>query len=165
MFVAKSSDNKEGVYLVSKNDRSDLVEQMKEVLSDNVKIYFKALGYHWNVKGVDFPEYHRLFGKIYEEVYDATDSIAENILFLGSDAPYMLSEFQSRSSIQDASVVNTPVSMMSDLLVSFETYLMCLNKALVLATMANEQGLINFLSGLIDSNQKWVWQLRSSLQS
>lgn len=162
MFVRKSSDYKEGVRPVVKVASPQLVDALKEVLSDTVVLYFKALGYHWNVKGADFSQYHSLFEEIYEDLGGAIDPTAENILVLGANAPYSLMDYHMMSSVKDSVVGNDPMSMARDLLLGHEQILMCLNRALGVATMADEQGLINFLAGRIEKTQKWIWQLKSS---
>lgn len=162
MFVQKSSDNKEGIRPVTKVATQQLIDALKRVLSDEVKFYFKAHGYHWNVKGADFSQYHELFAEIYEDVYGAIDPTAENILKLGSDAPFKLMDFQMYSSIQDTTVGSEPNAMAVDLLSANEQMVSCLNNAFGIANNENEQGIANFLAERIDMHQKWGWQLRSS---
>jgi len=41
----------------------DLNEELTELLADVISFYFRAHGAHWNVKGADFSEYHKLFQK------------------------------------------------------------------------------------------------------
>jgi hypothetical protein len=38
-----------------------------------------------------------------------------------------------------------------------------LNNSFATANSANEQGIANFIAERIDSTQKWMWQLRSSV--
>ena len=46
----------------------DLIKAMKIAFSSEFSYYLKAHFYHWNVEGADFSQYHKLFGKIYEEI-------------------------------------------------------------------------------------------------
>ena len=47
----------------------DLVQSLRGLLCDTVTIYFRAHGYHWNVEGEDFSQYHMLFEQIYEDIW------------------------------------------------------------------------------------------------
>ena len=42
----------------------EMVESAKVVMADTFRFYLRAHGYHWNVEGSDFLEYHQLFEKI-----------------------------------------------------------------------------------------------------
>ena len=77
----------------------ELVGCLKTLLSDVVTFYFKAHGYHWNVIGSDFPQYHGLFGDLYEEVHGAVDNIAEQIRQLDSFSPGTLQRMKELSKI------------------------------------------------------------------
>ena len=43
--------------------------------------------YHWNVEGINFKEYHKLFGDMYEDVSGSIDTIAELIRTLDKYVP------------------------------------------------------------------------------
>jgi starvation-inducible DNA-binding protein len=78
-----------------------LIKSLKVLLSDVVTFYFMSHGYHWNVEGSDFSQYHDLFGDIYEDVYPSIDSIAENIRKLDDYAPFSLQKFIDHFSTRD----------------------------------------------------------------
>lgn len=141
-----------------------LVQALKVMLADGFTLYTRAHGFHWNVKGIEFSQYHDLFLQIYEDTYSGIDPTAENILKMGSDAPYRLPEFVSLRTIDDTTTVNNPLAMAADLLAANEQFCMTLNKVFAEATLADEQGVINFVAGRIDAHQKWSWQLRASLE-
>jgi starvation-inducible DNA-binding protein len=147
----------------------DVVEPMsinvlEKLLSDVVSMYFRAHGYHWNVKGQDFSQYHELFGEIYDDIYDSIDPLAENILKLGYDAPFNLGDFMKMRSIEDSEVdLHTPQALAHDLYMVNEMLVEEYKRAFSTLEAANEQGVADFLASRIDAHQKWSWQLRSSL--
>jgi len=146
------------------NQVPDLNEELNQLLADVVSFYFRAHGAHWNVKGADFSEYHKLFLKIYEDVYESIDPIAENLRKLGSVAPFTLTSFLTLRSIDDAStILQDPIALANDLLVANDMILDELSDAFDCATNYNQQGIANFLAGRIDSHQYWKWQLTVSL--
>jgi DNA-binding ferritin-like protein len=139
-------------------------ETLNKLLSDVISFYFRAHGYHWNVTGEDFSEYHELFGEIYEDVYSSIDPIAENIRKLGFFPPINLTDFISLRSIQDSDVdMTSPKALAASLLMANEDLVEELQYAFGVFNAANEQGICNFLAERIDHHQKWSWQLSSSL--
>jgi HK97 family phage prohead protease len=146
------------------NQVPDLNEELTELLADVVSFYLRAHGAHWNVKGADFSEYHKLFQKIYEDVYESIDPIAENLRKLGSIAPFTLASFMALRCLEDApTILQDPIALANDLLTANDMILDELSDAFDCASMYNQQGVANFLAGRIDSHQYWKWQLTVSL--
>ena len=141
-----------------------LVEELKTTLADAVVLYLRAHGYHWNVEGPDFREYHGLFEEIYSDVYGSVDSIAESIRKMGDYAPYRLERLTALRTLAEESVEPNTKDMTEDLLKANEAMVDRLNVAFKAATDENEQGIANFLAERIDAHQKWCWFLRASLK-
>lgn len=139
-----------------------LISALRMVVSDGVTLSYLAQGFHWNVSGPDFPQLHELFEEIYEDVYGGIDPCAENIRKLGGQAPFLLSEFQRLSSIDQ---IGTPIDapgMVRTLYTANRQMLYTVRDAFAIATTVNEQGVADFLAGRIDSQQKWDWMLRET---
>jgi starvation-inducible DNA-binding protein len=136
---------------------------LKGLLADVFIFYLKAHGYHWNVEGPDFSQYHELFGEVYEDVYGSIDPIAENIRKLDDAAPFRMERLMKMAKIEDkASSSNNAKSLAKDLLAHNDKLIEQLNKAFDVAVEEKEQGIANFLADRIDMHQKWSWQLRAS---
>jgi starvation-inducible DNA-binding protein len=78
-----------------------VAKTLAALLSDVVTAKFILQGYHWNVLGPDFGEYHEFFGELYEDVESSVDPLAENILKAGFPAPYLLADFLEMSCIKE----------------------------------------------------------------
>lgn len=139
-----------------------LVKALKVLVSDVVTFYFMAHGYHWNVEGSDFSQYHALFSEIYEDAYGSIDPIAENIRKLDDYAPFSLQKFLDLRTLDFKDVQPNPKAMAKSLLTANESLLKSLKKAFDEAQKKDEQGIMNFLADRIDNHQKWSWQLRAS---
>lgn len=137
----------------------ELVGCLKTLLSDVVTFYFKAHGYHWNVEGDDFPQFHEFFAAIYEDAYGSIDPIAENIRKCGDYAPFRLERFIEYRTVTDSNVMPEEVNMSQDLYASNAQVLATLYRAFECATRENRQGIANFIAERIDSHEKWQWQL------
>ena len=144
---------------------SALTDDLKTLLADSVTMYFVAHGYHWNVEGADFSQYHALFEAIYEDVYSSIDPIAEDLRKLGEYAPFTLSKFIDMRTVESKEVAPNPKAMAKALLKINDGVIETINKAFESATEANEQGIANFLAERDDMHKKWRWQLTASTKS
>jgi starvation-inducible DNA-binding protein len=138
-----------------------LIEIMRKVLADSYAFQLKANNYHWNVEGPDFPQYHKFLGKLYEEVFDATDDIAEQIRALNAYAPGSFTRFLELTDIEDELLIPSGLEMISRLNTDNEKILTTLNLAFKLANELDKQGLVDYLAGRIDAHNKHGWMLRS----
>ena len=141
---------------------SKLTDALKSTLADSVTMYFVAHGYHWNVEGQDFSQYHSLFSDIYEDVYSAIDPLAENIRKLDEYAPFSLKSFIDLRTVESKEVKPEPKAMAKELLRINDGLIKSIAKAQDEATKANEQGIMNFLAERDDMDKKWRWQLTAS---
>lgn len=142
-----------------------LIDSLKSVVADLVVLKFKAHGYHWNVEGDDFPQYHAFFEAIYEDIDGSIDPFAENIRKLGDYAPYKLSRFAGLTSFEETQVTSDPEVMCADLLADNEKFIAKLMDVFDEADSERQQGIANFIAERIDMHQKWSWQLRASVKS
>lgn len=140
-----------------------LINSLKVLMSDVVTMYFVAHGYHWNVEGQDFSQYHALFEDIYSDVYSSIDPIAENLRKLDAYAPFTLSKFTELRTVESSEVKAEPRAMAKALIKVNDGVLESLKSTFKIANEdANEQGIANFLAERIDMHQKWAWQLKAS---
>ena len=141
-----------------------LADEMKQVFGSTFAFYIKAAGFHWNVEGADFPQYHKFFGKIYEEVYGSIDKMAEIIRQLDSYAPGSMSRYIELSEIPEQLKIPRAELMLEELLRDNGIMIAVLNRAFAAAEAENKQGIMEFLAGRLDSHEMWNWQLRSTLK-
>jgi starvation-inducible DNA-binding protein len=138
-----------------------LIEQLKVILGTNFALYLKAHGYHWNVEGPDFAQYHKFLGKFYESVYGNVDPIAEHLRALNSYAPGSLARMLELADIQEATSIPDAMAMMRDLAADNDRFIIHLRAGIVAAEGANEPAVGNFLQDILDAHQKKGWMLRS----
>lgn len=142
----------------------DLIKSLKTLLANNITMYLKAYGFHWNVEGKDFTQFHDFFGDIYSDLDGATDPIAENIRKLGGVAPFAIKTLDGLRTIKDVKTSTDPIQMCVDLSDANDMMLININEAFRLATANNEQGIANFLADRDDMHKKWRWQLDATIK-
>ena len=138
----------------------ELKTSLKIVLANTYAMYFKAHGFHWNVEGKDFSQFHSFFSGIYEELFGAVDTIAEEIRALDEYAPYNMSELSSMTTVN---IYGVDVSgMLADLIDANGSVIEALNSAHQLAEAENNRGLVNLLEERLDVHAKHGWMIRAS---
>jgi len=141
--------------------KQELSLRLADLLGDVVTFKFMAHGFHWNVRGVNFAQYHEFFGEIYEDVDGSIDPIAESIRKIGFDAPFRLQDFIESNPENEPTNSSDPVEMARSLYIANQDVLECIVHALSVADELEEQGIVNFLAERQDMHSKWEWQLRS----
>ena len=141
-----------------------LVEQLKVLQATSFSYYVKAHGFHWNVEGPDFPQYHKFLGKLYEDIYETIDVIAEYIRSLDSYAPGSMMRYMELTKIGDQLKIPRAELMFAELLQDTDILLNVIMECFAAATQDNQQGIANFLSERQAAMQKHAWMMRSILK-
>ncbi len=142
-----------------------LIAQLKQLLADNIALKFKAHGYHWNVEGDEFKQFHEFFGDIYENFDGATDVYAEWLRIFKTYSPYRLVDFFDTTSVGEPAIVGDAQPMLADLYIAIEKHIEDLVAAGKLANSLNEFGLANFFADRQTISQKFCWQIRASMEN
>lgn len=144
-------------------ERGPLVGALYNLMAETASFYLKAHGAHWNVVGEEFAQYHELFGKIYEDVHESLDPLAESLRKLNSAAPFELKDLASMANDAERVEDYEAESLAESLYAANESLLEFIMVAFKAAADSNQQGIANFLAERQDMHQKWSWQLRASL--
>ena len=141
-----------------------LVDDLKTLLATNFYFYIKIHGFHWNVEGSDFAQLHEFFLDLYEDVYEANDTIAEYIRALDEYAPGSFERYSEMTKIKGQILIPKAHLMLAELQDNNNTLLELLNQCFSSATQENQQGIANFIAERISQHGKHGWQLRSFLK-
>lgn len=141
-----------------------LKDELKTALGTAYVFYTKSSGFHWNVEGPDFPQYHRFLGKLYEEVYGSIDKLAELIRQLDEYSPGSLSRMLELSIIEEQTKIPRAELMIEELYSDNAKILDHYKNAFNIAEAENQQGIADFIAGRIDAHGKHAWMLRSMLK-
>ena len=141
--------------------KEDLALRLKDLLGDTVVFKFLAHGFHWNVRGINFAQFHEFFEEIYTDADEAIDPIAENIRKLNFDAPIKLTDYLESVDELEPTDSSDPLEMCRSLYMANEDVRESVIHALSVADELGEQGIVNFLAERQDMHSKWQWQLRA----
>jgi starvation-inducible DNA-binding protein len=123
----------------------------------------KAQNFHWNVTGLDFLQYHELFGEIYEEIEEHVDEFAEQLRAVCADIPAGFAYLQEYSVLEDPEKGLSKDEMVYSLYKDTSKVIRTINDAYNSAELEGEHGLSAFLSERLANIKKHAWQLYSSM--
>ena len=146
------------------DNMEQLINALKIAFASEYAYALKVQNFHWNVTGPDFREYHKLFGKIYTEVYESIDPFAENIRKAGAYTPASLAKFSMLTVVEDENQVIDARTMTAELLADSDKLAQLMAMVYKMADDAGEFGLANFLAERQDAHRKHSWFLRSTLK-
>lgn len=140
----------------------ELKQAAKVAFATEFSFFVKAQNFHWNVEGPDFRQYHKLFGKIYEEVYDSIDTFAEQLRAMGTYAPASFARFSMLTQIEDETDILPQGVMVQTLLEDNEKVVKILKLVFQQSEANQEFGFSDFIASRINAHQKHGWMLRAS---
>lgn len=82
-------------------DNQRLILSLKILLANTIVGTYKAQSYHWNCTGNQFFEAHAFFKGVYDELFIATDIIAEMIRMIDSATPVSLKEILELATVKE----------------------------------------------------------------
>ena len=148
---------------LSDEQRTVMANAVTAVLADTYALYFKTHVYHWNVTGPRFHDLHLLFEQQYNELWLATDLIAERIRALDFKAPASYAAMAAAATVPAEGKAQKADVMIADLLRGHEAVVATIRKALELANTHGDDATSDVLSPRLTAHEKYAWMLRSTL--
>lgn len=137
---------------------------LEETFSANFVAYYRSHVAHVNIVGRNFASDHKLLQKIYEDLQDNIDSLAELLRTIGAQMPHDIATVLAISPFADDPTEGDADELLH-LVLDDQEKLMDLYKEL--DQVANEAGDIdisNFAQGRVGDHAKFRWMLRSTLE-
>lgn len=137
------------------------IDSMTNILGQTFGLYVLTHGYHWNVEGPQFRQFHALFEEQYQNLWEALDEIAERIRCLGAYAPGTLSELTTLAG--DAPARAQSAEAMVDALISAHGALAAkLRDAITTAQEAGDEVSAGVLTDRLEWHEKEIWMMKAS---
>lgn len=152
---------------VAKEHIPGITAILKTLLADEVILYTRLRNYHWNVNGPHFYPLHQLFEAQYDEVEAIIDEVAERIRQFGVAAPGTLAEFQQMARLKEQpGEVPAAMAMVATLAGDHEALVRFLREDIeTIDDEADEVGVEDLLTGLLQQHQKMAWMLRATAEA
>ena len=144
------------------------MEKLYKLLSDSQATLFmlfqKTWVYHWNVVGSEFYQFHKVFGKQYEIMFNEIDRLSEHMRYLNIKPISTLTRITEVSHILESNNKLDDMGMVRDLLSDNETLIRLFTETAKEAESQGQRGTVTILEDLIEKHGKSIWMLRSFTQ-
>ena len=142
-----------------------LTDSLNQVLADSYALMALTHLAHWNVEGPGFFALHTAFQTQYEELFTATDEIAERVRALNAYAIGGLGALAKAAQMKEFAAPLKQEDYVRQLIIANEKLLADAATARDLAGEANDAESQDLMIGRITLHQKTVWMLKSFLKN
>ena len=150
---------------ISAKDRERIAAGLSRLLADTFTVYLKTHNFHWNVTGPMFNTLHLMFETQYNELWAATDPIAERIRSLGHAAPATYAEYSRLASIKETPGQPKAEEMVRLLVEGNEAVVRTARSIFPSVEKANDEPTADLLTQRMQVHEKNAWMLRSLLET
>jgi starvation-inducible DNA-binding protein len=154
----------------TKNDlpleiRTAMCALLNSGLAHLINLQLCAKQAHWNVKGNNFFQLHKLFDEVYESLNDPIDNTAERIAALGGLAEGTIAAVVSRSKLTPYSLgITSGIDHLETLSSMFATVGKVVRASIDAADEAGDRGTADLFTNLSRELDKQLWFIESHLQ-
>jgi starvation-inducible DNA-binding protein len=148
---------------IAEADRKAIADGLNSLLADTFALYLKTHAFHWNVTGPMFQTLHLMFETQYNELWVATDAVAERIRSLGFTVEATFSDFLKRSSIAEAEGAPAAMEMVRELVKGHEAAARTARSIFPRAEKGSDESTVDLLTQRLQIHEKTAWMLRSLL--
>jgi starvation-inducible DNA-binding protein len=150
---------------IGAKDRKAIAEGLNAFLADTIALYQKTHAFHWNVQGPMFQTLHLMFETQYNELFLATDAIAERIRALGFPVKATHAELARLTSIDETAGVPKALEMAKLLMEGHQAAASSARRVFPLAERASDEATVDLLTQRLQVHEKTAWMLRSTIAS
>ena len=145
---------------------AEVAHSLNRLLADENVLYIKTRNAHWNVEGQDFHAQHKFFEEQYTQLEEIIDKVAERIRSLGHYAEATLQSFLKLTHLTEQTrEKNDSSGFIKTLLEDHETIIIHIRENI--NRYANDWhalGSSDFITGLMEAQEKMAWMLRTHLK-
>lgn len=138
-------------------------EQLQQVFADNFAAYYRSHVAHVNTQGRNFYSDHKLLGKIYEDLSDQIDTIAELLRSLGEFMLPSLALVMGTSQITDDPIEGDSDDLLALVREDLEQLKSCNEDLMEVAEADGHKEIANYAQDRILTLAKYIWMLDSTL--
>ncbi|RDU73795.1 DNA starvation/stationary phase protection protein [Helicobacter aurati] len=137
---------------------------LKQLQADSLVFFMKVHNFHWNVKGKDFPQTHKVTEEIYTIFSNIFDDLAERIAQLGDTPLVTLTEILKTAQIkEDSNTSFRSESVMKNILADYQYFLETFRKLSEIANATQDIATQAYADSQISFLEKSVWMLNAQL--
>jgi starvation-inducible DNA-binding protein len=137
-----------------------VAKALNVILADSFALYLKTKNFHWHVSGPNFRDYHIMLDEQAEQIFAATDPLAERIRKLGGKTLRSISHITQTQSLKDNNdEFVTPNGMLLELLADNKKVAAAMRRAHELCDDHKDVATASLLEVYIDETERRTWFL------
>jgi starvation-inducible DNA-binding protein len=145
--------------------RDQITTMLNQQLADMFDLFSQTKQAHWNVKGSDFYQLHKLFDKLAEELLENIDVAAERIAALGGVAMGTVHMAASSSRLPEFPGKSVQsIACVEVLAVRYASMAETTRSAINIASERQDETTANILQDISAELDKDLWMLEAHLQ-
>jgi starvation-inducible DNA-binding protein len=142
------------------NAYKELAGALNAILADTFALYLKTKNFHWHVSGPHFHDYHLMFDTQADELFAATDAIAERVRKIGGNTLRSIGDISRQQTISDNDKAYvSPDDMLTELHEDTMTTVKAMRAAHKLCDDAEDIATASILENFIDQAEQRAWFL------
>src|ERR1700674_510487 len=138
----------------------DISGALTILLADMFALYLKTKNFHWHVSGPHFRDYHLLLDEQAEQIFSATDEIAERVRKIGGTTLRSIGQGAGLQRIRDNDEeFVAPLDMLRELMSDNKTLAAHMRDAHAVADEHEDVATTSLLENVIDQAERRTWFL------
>jgi starvation-inducible DNA-binding protein len=155
--AAAKADNPDGF---SPEQVKSLSSALNALLADFFALYIKTKNFHWHMSGPHFRDYHLLLDDQGDQIFKATDDIAERVRKIGGETIRSIGHIARLQRVADNEYEFVPAhGMLEELQADNRTLVQNLREAHEVASDASDYATTSMIEVWIDEAERRAWFL------
>jgi starvation-inducible DNA-binding protein len=143
----------------------DIASALTVILADMFALYIKTKNFHWHVSGPHFRDYHLLFDEQSEQIFAATDAIAERVRKIGGRTLRSIGHIARLQRVADNDEGYVPPEdMLAELLEDNRQLTVSLRGAHALCDEGGDVAGASLIENWIDEAEHRAWFLNETIR-
>ena len=139
---------------------ADIASALTVILADMFALYIKTKNFHWHVSGPHFRDYHLLLDEQGDQIFAATDAVAERVRKIGGTTLRSIGQISKLQSIEDNDEAYVaPGDMLRELMADNKALVASMREAHDVSDKGGDVATTSFLENWIDEAERRTWFL------
>jgi starvation-inducible DNA-binding protein len=144
----------------------EISQKINVVLADVFALYLKTKNFHWHVSGPHFRDYHLLLDEQGEQIFAATDDLAERVRKIGGVTLRSIGQIARLQTVEDNNEEFVPArDMLRELMNDNKALVVEMREAHEVADKYEDVATTSLLENFIDQAERRTWFLFEASES
>ena len=147
------------------NATAQISSEVNKLVADAFALYVKTKNFHWHMSGPHFRDYHLMLDEQADQIFAATDPLAERVRKLGGRTLHSIGEINTMTRVKnnDAAFVS-PHEMLKELCEDNKTMAANMRKTHGVCDENKDVATASLLEIYIDETERRTWFLFEALR-